>query len=80
MAHTHRGVDRVPPREGRGEESRGDQWRSRDFEAIAKVPTAKRVDYPVVQGALLLAAAIFLILTFLVDITYGLIDPRIRVQ
>lgn len=44
------------------------------------IQAIRGVDYPVVQGALLLAAAIFLILTFLVDIAYGLIDPRIRVQ
>ncbi|MBA3368772.1 MAG: ABC transporter permease, partial [Geodermatophilaceae bacterium] len=44
------------------------------------IQAIRGVDYPVVQGALLLAAATFLILTFLVDIAYGLIDPRIRVQ
>lgn len=43
------------------------------------IQAIRGVDYPVVQGALLLAAAIFLILTFLVDIAYGLIDPRVRV-
>lgn len=35
-------------------------------------------DYPVVQGALLLGASVFLLVTFVVDIAYGLIDPRIR--
>jgi peptide/nickel transport system permease protein len=36
------------------------------------------LDYPLVQGALLFTATVFLICTFLVDLTYGLIDPRIR--
>lgn len=43
------------------------------------IQAIRGVDYPVVQGSLLLAAAIFLILTFIVDIAYGLIDPRVRV-
>lgn len=43
------------------------------------IQAIRGVDYPVVQGALLLAATIFLVLTFIVDIAYGLIDPRVRV-
>jgi dipeptide transport system permease protein len=35
-------------------------------------------DYPVVQGGLLLIAAIIMIVNLLVDITYGFINPRIR--
>ncbi len=35
-------------------------------------------DYPVVEGALLLGAAVFLVLTVLVDLVYGLLDPRVR--
>ena len=37
-------------------------------------------DYPVVQGAVLLIAVIFLLVSFLVDVLYGLIDPRISVR
>lgn len=36
------------------------------------------LDYPLVQGALLFTATVFLLCTFLVDLAYGLIDPRIR--
>ncbi len=36
-------------------------------------------DYPVVEGALLLGAAIFLALTVVVDLVYGFMDPRVRV-
>src|SRR5215469_230084 len=42
------------------------------------IQSIQGLDYPVVEGALILAAAIFLVLTFLVDLTYGLFDPRVR--
>lgn len=35
-------------------------------------------DYAVVQGTILLAAASFLVVNLLTDLTYGLLDPRIR--
>jgi ABC-type dipeptide/oligopeptide/nickel transport system permease component len=35
-------------------------------------------DYPVVQGVLMLAATIFVVLNLLVDLSYGYLDPRIR--
>lgn len=34
-------------------------------------------DYPVLQGAVLLVAAIFLLVNLVIDVLYGLIDPRI---
>lgn len=37
-----------------------------------------RRDYPVLQAAILLNATIFVVMTMLVDISYALIDPRIR--
>ncbi|MFZ1815435.1 MAG: ABC transporter permease subunit [Rhizobiaceae bacterium] len=37
-----------------------------------------RRDYPVVQGGLLLIALVVMIVNLLVDMTYGLINPRIR--
>ena len=37
-----------------------------------------RRDYPAVQGGLLLIASVVMIVNLLVDLTYGLIDPRIR--
>jgi dipeptide transport system permease protein len=39
-----------------------------------------RRDYPVVQSGLLLIAAIVMIVNLIVDLTYGLINPRIRHQ
>ena len=35
-------------------------------------------DYPVVQAAILVVSALFVFTNLLVDITYGMIDPRIR--
>lgn len=37
-------------------------------------------DYPVVQSCVFLTAAVFVVLNFLVDLTYGILDPRIRRQ
>ena len=37
-----------------------------------------RRDYPVVQGGLLLIAAVVMIVNLIVDMTYGVINPRIR--
>jgi dipeptide transport system permease protein len=35
-------------------------------------------DYPVVQGGLLFVAVIIMVVNLLVDLTYGLINPRVR--
>jgi peptide/nickel transport system permease protein len=35
-------------------------------------------DYPVVQGVILLLAAIFMTLNLLVDLLYAVLDPRLR--
>jgi peptide/nickel transport system permease protein len=35
-------------------------------------------DYPVVQGALLFVVAIAIVVNLVVDLLYGLIDPRLR--
>jgi peptide/nickel transport system permease protein len=37
-------------------------------------------DYPVVQGTILMGAGVFMFLNFVVDLTYALIDPRIRYE
>ena len=39
-----------------------------------------RRDYPVVQGGLILIATIVIIVNLIVDVLYGIIDPRIRRQ
>jgi peptide/nickel transport system permease protein len=37
-------------------------------------------DYPVVQGVVLFIALVYVVINFLVDFTYGLLDPRIRTR
>ena len=36
-------------------------------------------DYPVIMGTTILFAVLFVVVVLIVDILYGLIDPRIRV-
>jgi dipeptide transport system permease protein len=42
------------------------------------IDSIARRDYPSVQGGLLLIASIVMVVNLLVDLTYGLINPRIR--
>jgi dipeptide transport system permease protein len=44
------------------------------------IDSISRRDYPVVQSGLLMIAAIVMIVNLLVDLAYGLINPRIRHQ
>jgi peptide/nickel transport system permease protein len=37
-------------------------------------------DYPVLQGAILLIAVLYVLINLLVDVLYGLLDPRVRVR
>jgi peptide/nickel transport system permease protein len=37
-------------------------------------------DYPVIQGVVLVAATAYVVVNLLVDLTYGLIDPRVRTR
>jgi dipeptide transport system permease protein len=42
------------------------------------IDSISRRDYPAVQGGLLLIAAIVMIVNLIVDLLYGLVNPRIR--
>jgi peptide/nickel transport system permease protein len=42
------------------------------------VSAVLRRDYPVIQGALLVIAAIYVLINLLIDLTYLLVDPRVR--
>ena len=42
------------------------------------VESVFRRDYPVIQGGLLIIAAIIMLVNLAVDLLYGLINPRIR--
>ena len=37
-------------------------------------------DFPIVQGAVLVVAVLYMLINLLVDLSYGLIDPRIRYE
>lgn len=57
-------------------------------ETIFNIPGIGRVgvtavlqrDYPVILGATIILASAFLITTFLIDLLYGVLDPRIRIS
>ena len=44
------------------------------------VDSVFRRDYPVVQGGLLLIAIVIMVVNLVVDLTYGLINPRVRAR
>jgi peptide/nickel transport system permease protein len=37
-----------------------------------------RRDYPVIQGVVLVFAAVYVLINLAVDLSYGLLDPRVR--
>jgi peptide/nickel transport system permease protein len=37
-----------------------------------------RRDYPVIQGALLVIAGVYVIINFTIDVLYVFVDPRVR--
>lgn len=43
------------------------------------VDSVLKRDYPVIQGAILFISLIYIVINLLVDISYGVIDPRIRI-
>jgi peptide/nickel transport system permease protein len=53
-----------------------------DWKGIGKVTidALNKNDFPVVMGAVLLIAVIFIVVNLLVDIMYGVLDPRARVR
>jgi peptide/nickel transport system permease protein len=47
---------------------------------VVIVGALEKYDFPVIMGAVLYVSIILVIINILVDIIYGLIDPRVRVQ
>ena len=37
-------------------------------------------DYPVLQAGILLVAVVFVMVNLLVDLTYAILDPRVRIR
>lgn len=52
------------------------------WQGIGKVTVdaLEKLDYPVVMGAVLIAATFFILVNILADILYGVVDPRVRVE
>jgi ABC-type dipeptide/oligopeptide/nickel transport system permease component len=44
------------------------------------VDALEKLDYPVVMGAVLLSACIFITINIVADILYGLVDPRVKMR
>ncbi len=44
------------------------------------VSAATRRDYPVIQGVVVYLSVVYMLVNFLIDITYGWVNPRIRYQ
>jgi peptide/nickel transport system permease protein len=44
------------------------------------VDALEKLDYPVVMGSVLIAAAFFILINILADILYGVVDPRVKVS
>jgi len=42
------------------------------------VSAVLRRDYPVIQGALLVIAAIYVLINFAIDLLYAVVDPRVK--
>ena len=47
---------------------------------LVTINAVYNLDFPVVMGATLLVAAIFVIVNMFVDILYAAIDPRVRLE
>jgi peptide/nickel transport system permease protein len=42
------------------------------------VDAISKRDYPIIQGVILVFSGVYVLINLLVDLTYTLIDPRIR--
>lgn len=47
---------------------------------VVIVDALEHYDFPVIMGAVLVIAVLLVLLNILVDITYGILDPRVRLQ
>ena len=52
-------------------------WKGIGYEIVMAL---EKYDFPVVMGSVLVIACIFVVINIVVDIFYGILDPRVRVQ
>jgi peptide/nickel transport system permease protein len=50
-------------------------WKGIGYEVVEAL---SKNDLPIVMGATLIFATIFVIINIIVDIVYGILDPRVR--
>ena len=46
---------------------------------LTTIQSISQRDFPVIMGAILVVAAVFVIITIVVDLIYAVLDPRVRV-
>jgi peptide/nickel transport system permease protein len=44
------------------------------------IQAVARRDYPVVQGVVMIVAGLYVLINLVVDVLYGYLDPRLRVN
>ena len=49
-----------------------------DIDGLVVLPFPEFLGYPVVQGGVLLVATMIILVNLLVDLLYGVVNPRIR--
>jgi len=47
---------------------------------LAAFNAIEKLDYPMIQGTVLLTAVVFVITNIFADALYGLLDPKVRVR
>lgn len=52
-------------------------WKGIGYEVFK---ATEKYDFPIVMGTVLMIATVFVVVNILVDITYGFLDPRVRVR
>ena len=52
-------------------------WKGIGWEIVNAL---EKYDLPIVMGAVLMIAIIFVLINILVDIAYGFLDPRLRIK
>lgn len=52
-------------------------WKGIGYEIVMAL---EKYDFPVVMGSVLVIASIFVLINIVVDIFYGILDPRVRIQ
>ena len=47
---------------------------------LLAIDSIMKLDYPMIQGTVLFSAVVFVIINFLVDIVYAILDPKVKLS